>query len=189
MLFELIDRTLSVTIMVSGIKKLFCLSAVVVCVALDSFITAEVAFGLSVNKSSEYPVVSSLDIGKPICYIQESNGSTLDLSNLCSDRQTKTQTSKLDRDFLSSYKNLLETYQNGQTLVSPDTDKVPTSPVAVARDVCSALQSKVPLKQIKAEQYKQIIETEDPRNQKTALVESDIIDSLAIKFYCPEFAQ
>lgn len=175
--------------MVSGIKKLFCLSAVVVCVALDSFRTAEVAFGLSVNKSSEYPVVSSLGANKPICYIQESNGSTLDLSNLCSDRQTKTQLSKLDRDFLNSYNNSLEVYQNGRTLVSPDTDKAPNSPIAVARGVCSALQSKVPLERIKTEQYEKIIGTEDPRTQKTALAESDIINSLAIKFYCPEFAQ
>ncbi|PSB32537.1 DUF732 domain-containing protein [Chlorogloea sp. CCALA 695] len=174
--------------MVTGIKKLFCLSAVVVCVALDSTRTAEVAFGLSVNKSSEYPIVSSLDIGKPICYIQESNGSTLDLSNLCSDRQTKTQLSKLDRDFLDSYNNSLEIYQNERTLVSPDTDEAP-NPIAVARGVCSALQSKVPLEQIKTEQYEKIIETKDPRNQKTALAESDIIDSLAIKFYCPKFAQ
>lgn len=174
--------------MIIGIKKLFCLSAVVVCVALDSFRTAEVAFGLSVSKSSEYLVVSSLDISKPICYIQKSNGSTLDLSNLCSDRQTKEQLSKLDRDFLDSYNNSLEIYQNELTLVSPDNDKV-LNPIAVARDVCSALQSKVPLEQIKAEQYKQIIETEDLRNQKTALAASDIIDSLAIKFYCPEFAQ
>ena len=174
--------------MVTGIKKLFCLSAVVVCVVVDSTRTAEVAFGLSVNKSSEYPIVSSLDIGKPICYIQKSNGSTLDLSNLCSDRQTKTSLSKLDRDFLDSYSNSLEIYQNERTFVSPDTDETP-NPIAVARGVCSALQNKVSLEQIKTEQYEKIIETEDPREQPTALVESDIINFLAIKFYCPEFAQ
>ncbi|MBA2747471.1 MAG: hypothetical protein H0U45_01740 [Tatlockia sp.] len=73
-------------------------------------------------------------------------------------------------------------------MVSPDTDEAPKSPIAVARGVCSALQSKVPL-QIKTEQYEKIIKTKDPRNQTTALAESDIINSLAIKFYCPEFAQ
>ncbi len=174
--------------MVTGIKKLFYLSAVVVCVALDPTKTAEVAFGISVNKSSEYPIVSSSDIGKPICYIQKSNGSTLDLSILCSDRQTKTSLSKLDRDFLDSYNNSLEIYENERTFVSPDTDEAP-NPVAVARGVCSALQNKVSLEQIKTEQYDKIIRTEDQRDQTTALVESDIINSLAIKFYCPQFAQ
>jgi hypothetical protein len=103
------------------------------------------------NLKSEYPIVSSLDIGKPICYIQESNGSTLDLSNLCSNRQTKAKLSKLDRENLDNYNNSLEIYQNERSLVSPDTDRAPKSPIAVARGICSALQRKVPL-QIKTEQ-------------------------------------
>jgi hypothetical protein len=144
----------------------------------------------SVDKAvNKYPLVSSLDTDNPICYIQESNGSTLDLSKLCGEHETTTQLSETDQKFLTSYNNSLSAYQNVQTLVTPDTEKNTESPIKLAQNVCSALKSQVPLAQIVTDQYQRIIETEDPRNQKFALIEAEIIDSLATKFYCPEFAK
>ncbi len=174
--------------MVSSIKKLFCVSAVAACVAVDYFTTTRVALGVSVNKLSEYPVVLSLDINQPICYIQKSNGSTIDLSNLCRNRETETQLSKIDRNFLNSYNKLLNTYQSDRTLVSPSANNSP-SPMETGRGVCSALKNKTPLEQIRIEQYEKIAQTEDPRNQKIAVVKADIIYGLALRFYCPEFAK
>lgn len=174
----------------NNIKKVFRLGAVALCIALDPLITAKVALGPSVNKASnKYPVVASLDTDNPICYIQESNGSTLDLSRLCGEHETRTQLSETDQKFLASYNNSLSAYQNAQTLVTPDAEKDLQSPIKTAQNVCSALKSKVPLDKIETEQYERIIQTEDIRNQKFALIEAEIIHSLATKFYCPEFAK
>lgn len=174
----------------TNITKLFRLGAVALCIALDPFITAEVALGPQAYKASnKYPVVSSLDTDNPICYIQESNGSTLDLSKLCGEDETTTQLSETDQKFLASYNNSLSAYQNVQTLVTPNAEKDPQSPIKIAQGVCSALKSKVPLDKIETDQYERIIQTEDIRNQKFALIEAEIIDSLATKFYCPEFAK
>jgi hypothetical protein len=174
----------------TAIAKVFRLGALALCIVLNPFITAEVTLGPPVDKASnKYPVVSSLDTDNPICYIQESNGSTLDLSQLCGEQEITTQLSETDQKFLASYNNSLSAYQNMQTLVTPDTEKSPESPIKLAQNVCSALKSQVPLAQIETDQYQRIIETEDPRNQKFALIEAEIIDSLATKFYCPEFAK
>lgn len=174
----------------TAIAKVFRLGAVALCIAIDPFITAEVALGPPVDKASnKYPVISSLNTDNPICYIQEANGSTLDLSKLCGEHEITTHLSETDQKFLASYNNSLSAYQNVQTLVTPDTEKNPESPIKLAQNVCSALKSQVPLAQIQTEQYQRIIETEDPRNQKFALIEAEIIESLATKFYCPEFAK
>lgn len=172
-----------------NVKQVFFLGAVALYIVLNPFLTAEVVIGISENKSSKYPVLSSLDTDNPICYIQQSNGSTLDLSKLCSEDETSSQLSQIDQNFLASYNNLLNVYQTAKTTVTPDTEKDPQYPIKMAQAVCSALKNKVPLDQIETDQYQKITETEDPRNQKIALIESDIIDSLAVKFYCPEFAK
>lgn len=173
----------------TGIKKIFYLGTVAVWMALDSFITAELALGLSVNEFPNYPVVSSLDSDRPICYIQQADGSTWDLSKLCSEDETRTRLSQTDRKFLDTYNNLMANYHNSRTVVTPDAEKKPQSLVKIAQGVCSTLKNKVPLDRIEAEQYQRIIETEDPRNQKIALIQSDMINSLALKFYCPELAK
>lgn len=175
--------------MVASVKKLFALGAVAVYVAQSSFVATDMAFGVSINESPDYPVVANLTTNNPICYIQQASGSTLDLSRLCSKNGTKTLLSLTDRKFLESYNNLLDAYQNQRTLVTPDTEQDPLSPIKVAQGVCSALNKQVPLDQIEKEQYQKITATEDRRNQDIAVIESDIINSLAVKFYCPQFAQ
>lgn len=172
-----------------NVKQVFFLGAVALYIVLNPFLAAEVVIGISENKSFKYPVVSSLDTNNPICYIQQSNGSTFDLSKLCSGDENRTQASQIEQKFLDSYDKLLNVYQNEKTIITPDTEKDPQYPIKMAQAVCSSLKNKVPLDQIKTDRYQNIIETEDPRNQKIALIESDIIDSLALKFYCPEFAK
>lgn len=171
------------------IVKVFRLAAVALCVTLDPFITAEVAHSPSQSRSSMYPVVASLDTNNPVCYIQKANGSTMDLSRLCGKQGSGTTLSEIDQKFLDSYNKSFNSYQQVQVLVIPGAEKDPLSAIKKAQDVCSALKSKVPLDKIETDQYEKIIETEDPRNQKIALMESEIIDSLATKFYCPEFAK
>lgn len=170
------------------IQKIFCHWAVTFYIVLDSLVTTKVSIGIPVYKTSEYPAVSSLDIDNPICYIQQSNGLTLNLSDLCSQDETRNKLSLIDRQFLDSYNNLLGVYQNAQTFVTPDTAKK-QSPIKTAQGICSALQNKVSLEQIKTDRYQEIVATEDKRNHQIALAESEIVDSLALKFYCPEFAQ
>ncbi len=174
--------------MIASVKKLFTLGAVAVCVAQSSFVATDIAFGISVNESPNYPV-ANLDTNNPICYIQQANGSTLDLSQLCTEDGTKTLLSPTDRKFLESYNNLLDAYQNQRTLITPDAEDDPLSSIKVAQGVCSALNNQVSLDQIKKEQYQKITVTEDRRNQDIAMIESEIINSLAVKFYCPQFAQ
>jgi len=173
----------------SNVKQVFFLGTVALYIALNPFLTAEVAISIPENTLSKYPVVSSLYTDSPICYIQQSNGSTFDLSRLCSEDENRRQVSQIEQKFLDSYNKLLNVYQNEQTIVTPDTEQDPQYPIKMAQAVCSALKNKVPLDWIKTDRYQNIIETEDPRNQKIALIESDIIDSLALKFYCPEFAK
>lgn len=170
-------------------QKVFFLGAVALLIVLNPLLIAKVVVGMPVNKLSIYPVISSLDIGNPICYTQQSNGSTLDLSNLCLEDKNRTQLSHIDRNFLASYNNLLNVYQKAKTVITPDPEKDLQYPIKMAQAVCTALKNKVPLDKIETDQYRRITETEDPRNQKIALIESDIIDSLALKFYCPEFAK
>lgn len=172
-----------------NVKKVFFLGAIALYITLNPFLTAEVVISIPENTSSKYPLVSTLYTDNPICYIQQSNGSTLDLSQLCSEDENRTQLSQIDQNFLASYNNLLNAYQTAKITVTPDTEKEPQYPIKMAQAVCSALKNNVPLDQIETDQYQRITETEDPRNQKIALIESDIIDSLAVKFYCPEFAK
>lgn len=175
--------------MIARVKKLFTLGAVAVCVAQSSFVATDIAFGISINESPTYPVVANLYTNNPICYIQQANGSTLDLSQLCTEDGTRTRLSPIDRQFLESYNNSLDAYQNQRTLITPDAEDDPLSPIKVAQGVCSALNNRVSLDQIEKEQYQKITVTEDRRNQDIAMIESKIINSLAVKFYCPQFAQ
>lgn len=172
----------------NNIHKVFCHCAVVLYAIADLCLTTNASIGFPVYKSFEYPVVP-LDTDSPICYIQQSNGSTLNLSQLCSQDESRTRLSPIDRQFLASYNKSLSVYQNAQTFVAPDIAKNQQSPIETAQAVCSALKSNVPLAQIMNEQYQRVLATEDKRNQQLALAESEIIDSLAVKFYCPEFAK
>ncbi|KJH72155.1 DUF732 domain-containing protein [Aliterella atlantica] len=173
----------------NNIQKVFCHCVVAFYTVVGSGLTTQVAFSLPVDKTLEYPV-SSLDADNPICYIQQSNGSTLDLSQLCSQDGTKTRLSLIDRQFLDTYNNSLNAYQKQRNLVTPDAARLdPLSPIQVAQDICSALNNQVPIEQIQEQQYQNISATEDRRNQNIALIESDMLNSLAIKFYCPQFTQ
>lgn len=169
------------------VLKVFSLSAVL-SATLFPFIYAEVALGPPSPKASKSPVVSRLDIDNPICYMQRANGSTVDLSNLCGAQAAGTNLSEKDQKFLDSYNNSLSAYQEAQVLVTPDAEKDPQSTIKIAQGVCSALKRKVSLDEIQKSHYERIIETEDPRRQKIAVIEAEIIDSLATKIYCPEFA-
>lgn len=174
----------------NNIQKIFCDRAVAFYTVVGSCLTTQIAFSLPTDKTLEYPLVSSLNADNPICYIQQSNGSTLDLSQLCNHDGTRTQLSSTDRQFLDSYNNSLNAYQNQRTLVTPDAARLdPFSPIEAAQGICSALNNQVPLEQIQQQQYQQISATEDRRNQNIALLESDMLNSLAVKFYCPQFAQ
>ena len=167
--------------------KLFSLVAVF-SASLFPLIYAEVGLGPPAPKSSKSPVVSRLDTEAPICYMQRANGSTVDLSKLCGAQVEGTNLSEKDQKFLDSYNNLLSPYQEGQVLVTPNAEKDPQSTIKLAQGVCSALERKVSLDEIQKSQYDRIRETEDPRRQKIALIEAEIIDFLAPEFYCPEFA-
>lgn len=173
----------------NNIHKLLCHCAVVFYAIADLCLNTRVSVSFPVYKSLEYPEVSNLDTDNPICYIQQSNGSTLNLSKLCSQDESRTRLSPIDRQFLASYNQSLAVYQNAQSFVAPDTAKNRQSPIETAQAVCSALKSNVPLAQIMNDQYQRILATEDKRNQQLALTQSEIIDTLAVKFYCPEFAK
>jgi hypothetical protein len=56
---------------------------IAVLIATSILFVAETAFSHPLTIGDEYPVVSSPDTDKPVCYMQTVDGRTLDLSSLC----------------------------------------------------------------------------------------------------------
>ena len=61
--------------------KLFRLTAVLSAVLMP--LIAETAFDRPIALGSQYPVVPSSDMGKPVCYMQTADGRVLNLNSLC----------------------------------------------------------------------------------------------------------
>lgn len=169
--------------------KVLRLAATVLSITVVPFISAEVVYNPSSSKSSMYPVVASLDINNPICYMQKANGATLNLSSLCGEHLSKKPLSEIDQKFIESYKNSMSSYQEAQALVIRRTEKDPQSTIKMAQGVCMALNEKMSFTTIRKNQYDTIVKSVTARSQEIALIEAQIIESLAPQFYCPKLAK
>jgi hypothetical protein len=109
-----------------------------------------------------------------ICYMQTADGRTLNLSNLCGGRRTVATPalSGTDQQFLAEYQNFLSRRINTSPLVRTALAQAQQSPQSVverARGVCSSIQAGIP----------------DSTVEQT--IDADLINTMALEYYCPEF--
>jgi hypothetical protein len=110
-----------------------------------------------------------------ICYMQTSNGRTLNLSNLCSGRRTVATPalSGTDQQFLAEYQNFLGRRMNTSPLVRTALVQAQQSPQSIvdrARGVCSSIQAGI-----------------SPESTAEQAIDADLINTMALEHYCPEF--
>lgn len=95
-----------------------------------------------------------------------------------------------DQAFLSRVKLIAQNMKNGD-LISMQVDQVPESFIKVATQYCDARKNGTPADSVRMMQATSVeLLTKDSPALKELLLESvGIDDVLAVKYYCPEFAE
>lgn len=159
---------------------------------LISLMSASVAFSHPLSPSFNYPSVLGADNNNLICYMQTANGLTLDLISLCGKPMPGKTLSKLtenEQTFVDSYKKSISADPETQALLLlPRIEREPQSAVQQAQNVCRALKGEISFNDVRRAQSEMAAKSGDANSQQTVSAEAAIINSLAPKFFCPEFA-
>lgn len=110
-----------------------------------------------------------------ICYMQTADGRTINLSNLCGGRRTVATPalSGTDQQFLGEYQSFLNRRINTSPHVRTALAQAQRSPQSVverARGVCSSIQAGI-----------------SPDSTVEQTIDADLINTMALEYYCPEF--
>jgi hypothetical protein len=130
-----------------------------------------IAFALNLCQSSGSVAQTPVDY---VCYIQTSDGRTIDLGKLCgsSGRARPIALEPNDQAFLNSYQRSLSKRLNSAS--SDAVSRVQQNPQAAiqrARGICNALSAGMSIDLL----------------QPQGNAEVDALNALAPKYYCPEF--
>ena len=136
-----------------------------------SVVMMSIAFGVDLCQSSGSVAQTPVDY---VCYIQKSDGQTIDLNKLCgsSRRDRPKALQPNDQDFINSYQQSLS-----KRLKSSSSDAVsrlqrnPQAAIERARGICNALSGGMSIDLL----------------QPQGNAEVDALNALAPKYYCPEF--
>lgn len=118
-----------------------------------------------------------------LCFMTTHSGQVVDLSeSLCgASKSLNKDSANSDQAFIQDYEKKLSEYPDVRDNLLLDNQQSPESNIRRAKDVCNALRSGLSMDDIQEKQDEENIE-------KSSVVNAEIIDSLATKYYCPEFS-
>ncbi|MBD2386670.1 DUF732 domain-containing protein [Cylindrospermum sp. FACHB-282] len=108
--------------------------------------------------------------------MQTNEGQIINLSKLCGINKIQVLKSKLsttDQQFLEDYKSFLRKRQRGLPLINNALSKAQQSPediVQHAKRICSSIKTGTP----------------ENSQEISANIDADIINTMAVEYYCPE---
>ena len=136
-----------------------------------SLVMLSIAFGVDLSQSSDSVAQIPVDY---VCYIQTSDGRTIDLGKLCGSSRSGRPIAlgPNDQAFINSYQRSLSKRLNSSS--SDAVSRVQRNPQAAierARGICNALSAGMSIDLL----------------QPQGNAEVDALNALAPKYYCPEF--
>ncbi|MEG4067596.1 DUF732 domain-containing protein [Microcoleus sp. Pol11C2] len=136
-----------------------------------SLVMVSIAFGVDLSQSSDSVAQIPVDY---VCYIQRSDGRTIDLGKLCgsSGRGRPIALQPNDQAFLNSYQRSLSKRLNSSSSDAlSSVQRNPQATIERARRICNALSAGMSIDLL----------------QPQGNAEVDALNALAPKYYCPEF--
>lgn len=114
--------------------------------------------------------LAAIDLEESICYMHTRDGQVVNLNKLCTGKDTPI--SLTDQRFLEKYQSLLRRRLSVSPAVQTalvQTQQNPQAAVQRAQAICTAIRTGQPQAQ-----------------PPTELIDADIFDTIAPKYYCPE---
>lgn len=126
---------------------------------------------------------ASANIQEPVCFMTTKSGEVVNLSDsLCkSNKSASEDFANSDQAFMEEYKSKLMEYPDVRDNLLASAEQSPDLTISQAKNVCNDLESGLSLNEIQQMQAAEIVE-------RTGIVNSAIINSLAPKHFCPEWS-
>lgn len=113
------------------------------------------------------------------CFVTTGAGEVLDLSqSLCADKATKPSLAALDKAFVEAYKSQAMTHADVRDNLLAKIQQSPEANIAEAKGVCNDLEAGISLEEIQEAQSEE-------HEAKADEVNSEIVNQLATRYYCP----
>lgn len=114
-----------------------------------------------------------------VCFLTTHSGQVVDLSDsLCGNKKSAAAVSTNDQAFIEDYKRNIMQYPEVRDNLLASVQEAPEQSISHAKRVCNDLQAGLSFSEIPT-QGGEI-------DEKAAIVNSAIINTLATKYYCPE---
>lgn len=118
-----------------------------------------------------------------LCFFTSSSGKVIDLTkSFCAAAKPKVEDGdNKDKAFIEAYKQQVSAYPEVRDNLLASMEQSPQTNIEQAKSVCNQLKAGLSFEDI---QKTQTEEDSEPAN----IVNANIIDDLAIKYYCPEMS-
>ena len=139
---------------------------------LSAALSAAITFilGLQVSTNAQEPDY--------VCFLTTQSGKVVDLSDsLCGQKSTPASTDS-DQAFIEDYKRNVMQYPEVRDNLLASAQESPEQSISHAKRVCNDLQAGL--------SFNEMPNQGGEIDQKTAIVNTAIINTLATKYYCPE---
>jgi hypothetical protein len=125
---------------------------------------------------------ANLQVPDYLCFMTTQSGEVVNLSeSLCkSNKSASEDSANSDQAFIEDYKSNLMNYPDVRDNLLASAEQSPDLTISQAKNVCNDLQSGLSLEEIQQMQADEIVE-------RAGMVSSAIVNSLAPKYYCPEW--
>lgn len=114
-----------------------------------------------------------------VCFLTTQSGQVVDLTDsLCDNKKSTAAVSTNDQAFIEEYKRNVMQYPEVRDNLLASVQETPEQSISHAKRVCNDLQAGLSLSEVPAQ--------DGEIDQKAAIVNTAIINTLATKYYCPD---